>query len=54
MTPTHMIRMKPKVAAIKGNTPALRKMTEAVITPVLEDFSEIMTKIPAVIRTENQ
>ena len=49
-----MIRIKPKVAAIKGNTPALRKMTQAIITPVLEDLSEITTKIPAVIRTKKQ
>lgn len=52
MTTTHIIRINPKVAPIKGITPALRKMTEAIITPVLEDFSPIITNIPAVIRTK--
>ena len=54
MTPTYMIRIKPKVAAIKGNTPALRKITEATITPLLEELSEIITNIPAVIRTASE
>jgi hypothetical protein len=49
---TYIIRINPKVAPIKGITPALRKITEDIMTPVLEEFSPIITKIPAVIRTK--
>jgi hypothetical protein len=44
--------MSPRVAAIKGKTPALGRMIEATITPMLEVCSEIITKIPAAIPTE--
>jgi hypothetical protein len=46
-----MIRINPSIAAIRGNTPALRKIIEVTITPVPGVFSEMMTRISAVMRT---
>ena len=51
MNITYIIRRNPKVAAIKGNTPALRKMVDAIATPVLGMSSEQITRAPVAILT---
>jgi hypothetical protein len=50
---TYMSRMRPRVAAIRGNTPVLRKMMAANISPVFGIWPQRMTRIPPVMRTIN-
>lgn len=47
-----MIRINPRVVAIKGKTPVLRRIVEAIIIPRLGFCSEIITKSAAAILTE--
>jgi hypothetical protein len=47
-----MIRINPRVVAIKGKTPVLRRIVEAIKIPRLGFCSEIITKIAAAILTE--